>query len=73
MRLWRGVVLARPSAGVRDAPASISAVRRAAFDAAGVGYDLLEFADEGHGIGRPENQRTLYTRLVASFGESFSE
>ncbi len=61
--------------GARDpnvTPENVRAVR-AALDHAGVGYDLLEFADEGHGIGRPENQRTLYTRLVAFFAESFSE
>ena len=61
--------------GARDpnvTPENVRAVR-SALDHAGVGYDLLEFADEGHGIGRPENQRTLYTRLVAFFAESFSE
>lgn len=43
-----------------------------ALDAARVPYDLLAFEDEGHGIGRPKNQRTLYIRLVDFFGEAFA-
>lgn len=30
-------------------------------------YQLLEFADEGHGIVRPENQRRLYPQLAEFF------
>jgi dipeptidyl aminopeptidase/acylaminoacyl peptidase len=36
-------------------------------DAAGIPYELLEFADEGHGIHRPVNQATLYRRLADFF------
>ncbi len=35
--------------------------------AAKIPYELLEFADEGHGIGKPANQIVLYQRLVAFF------
>jgi dipeptidyl aminopeptidase/acylaminoacyl peptidase len=35
--------------------------------AAGIPYELLEFADEGHGIHRPTNQATLYRRLAEFF------
>jgi dipeptidyl aminopeptidase/acylaminoacyl peptidase len=34
-------------------------------------FDLLTFADEGHGIGRPENQRVLYRRIAEFFGKTF--
>lgn len=40
---------------------------RLRLDAAGVPYELLEFADEGHGIHRPANQAILYQRLAAFF------
>ncbi len=33
-------------------------------------YQLLEFADEGHGIIRPENQRRLYPQLADFFRRS---
>jgi dipeptidyl aminopeptidase/acylaminoacyl peptidase len=61
--------------GARDpnvTPENVRAVR-AALDAAGVDYDVLEFADEGHGIARPANQRILYERLADFFARSFSE
>ncbi len=38
--------------------------------AAGIPYELLEFADEGHGIHRPANQALLYERLGAFFSAS---
>ncbi len=38
---------------------------------AGVAYEMLDFADEGHGIGRPKNRKTLYLRLVDFFGAAF--
>ena len=53
-------------------PENVRAVR-AALDRAGVAYDVLEFPDEGHGIGRPGNQRVLYPRLAAFFATSFRE
>ncbi|WP_374384835.1 prolyl oligopeptidase family serine peptidase [Dongia sp.] len=40
--------------------------------AAGVDYELLTFDDEGHGIGRPENQRVLFRRIVAFFADAFA-
>ncbi len=53
-------------------PENVRAVR-AVLDAAGIPYDTLEFADEGHGIARPANQRILYARLGAFFAASFNE
>ena len=61
--------------GARDpnvTPENVRAVR-AVLDAAGIPYDTLEFADEGHGIARPANQRILYARLGAFFAASFNE
>lgn len=43
----------------------------AALDAAGVPYDVLTFADEGHGVLKPKNQKVLYTRLASFFREAF--
>ncbi len=40
--------------------------------AAGIDYELLTFDDEGHGIGRPANQRVLYRRIAAFFAAAFS-
>jgi dipeptidyl aminopeptidase/acylaminoacyl peptidase len=31
----------------------------------------LVFEDEGHGISRPANQKTLYLRLVEFFSRAF--
>ncbi|MBI2254977.1 MAG: S9 family peptidase [Proteobacteria bacterium] len=39
--------------------------------AGGIDYELLTFDDEGHGIGRPANQRTLYRRIALFFAEAF--
>ncbi|MGB3633663.1 MAG: S9 family peptidase [Rubrobacteraceae bacterium] len=36
-----------------------------------VPYELLTFEDEGHGISRPENLETLYTRLADFFEKAF--
>jgi dipeptidyl aminopeptidase/acylaminoacyl peptidase len=30
------------------------------------------FADEGHGVRKPENLRVLYTRLIDFFGAAFA-
>lgn len=60
--------------GLRDpnvTPENVSAVQ-GALDAAGIDYQTLTFADEGHGISRPANQRVLYRRLAEFFGEAFS-
>ncbi len=37
----------------------------------GLEYQLLAFDDEGHGITRPKNQKTLYLRLAEFFGSAF--
>jgi dipeptidyl aminopeptidase/acylaminoacyl peptidase len=52
-------------------PENVRAVR-AALDAAGIPYGVLAFEDEGHGIMRPTNRRTLYLRLAAFFAEAFT-
>jgi dipeptidyl aminopeptidase/acylaminoacyl peptidase len=60
--------------GERDpnvTPENVRAVR-AALDRAGITYDVLTFPDEGHGIGRPDNQRILYQRLVEFFAQAFT-
>ena len=36
-----------------------------------IDYELLAFADEGHGISRTENLEVLYPRLVDFFGRAF--
>ena len=30
------------------------------------------FADEGHGVRKPENLRVLYARLIEFFGDAFA-
>ncbi len=60
--------------GLRDpnvTPQNVSEVTHALQDA-GVEYQLLTFEDEGHGIRRPHNQRTMYARLAAFFAEVFA-
>jgi dipeptidyl aminopeptidase/acylaminoacyl peptidase len=47
-------------------------VVRAALAEAGISYELLTFEDEGHGIARPKNQRTLYLRLADFFESAFA-
>jgi dipeptidyl aminopeptidase/acylaminoacyl peptidase len=44
-----------------------------ALEQAGIPYKVLAFSDEGHGIGRPRNQRILYSRLAQFFGRAFSD
>ncbi|NJN18199.1 MAG: S9 family peptidase [Oscillochloris sp.] len=46
---------------------------RVRLDAAGIPYELLEFADEGHGIHRPTNQAILYRRLAEFFEQSLQK
>ncbi|MFQ6041723.1 MAG: S9 family peptidase [Candidatus Poribacteria bacterium] len=43
-----------------------------ALQQAGVEYQLLAFEDEGHGISKPKNQKTLYLRLLEFFENVFS-
>lgn len=60
--------------GMRDpnvTPENVRAVREA-LDAGGVRYDVLAFADEGHGIVKPANLKTLYLTLAQFFGEAFA-
>lgn len=52
-------------------PENVYAVT-AALDQAGVPYELLTFDDEGHGIAKPKNVRTLYLRLDAFFEAAFT-
>jgi dipeptidyl aminopeptidase/acylaminoacyl peptidase len=40
--------------------------------AADIAFDVLTFADEGHGIGRPQNQRVLYRRIADFFAHAFA-
>lgn len=59
--------------GLRDpnvTPENVRAVT-VALQNAGVEYQLLTFDDEGHGIHRPANQKTLYSRLAHFFGKAF--
>jgi len=51
-------------------PENVRAVR-AALERAGIPYELLVFDDEGHGIMRPKNQKTLYLRLAEFFARAF--
>jgi dipeptidyl aminopeptidase/acylaminoacyl peptidase len=51
-------------------PENVRAVREA-LDQAGVPYEVLVFEDEGHGIGRPKNQRVLYEGLAEFFSRAF--
>jgi len=43
-----------------------------ALDRNKISYELLVFEDEGHGIHKLKNKRTLYLRLAAFFKEAFS-
>ncbi|MDZ4735677.1 MAG: prolyl oligopeptidase family serine peptidase [Rhodospirillaceae bacterium] len=44
-----------------------------ALDKAGIRYEVLTFADEGHGIAKAENRRGLYTWLADFFADAFAE
>jgi dipeptidyl aminopeptidase/acylaminoacyl peptidase len=59
--------------GLQDPNVTPENVRlvRAALDEAGVEHGLLAFDDEGHGIMRKPNQKTLLVQLAAFFGEAF--
>lgn len=52
-------------------PENVSTVT-SALQQAGVEYELLIFEDEGHGISRPKNLKTLYPRLAQFFDNAFS-
>ena len=51
-------------------PQNVTDVRHR-LDAAGIPYELLIFADEGHGIAKPENRKALCRRLAAFFAAAF--
>lgn len=55
--------------GARDpnvTPKNVDEVVRK-LDAQGKRYELLVFDDEGHGIGKPANQKVLISRMIAFF------
>jgi dipeptidyl aminopeptidase/acylaminoacyl peptidase len=60
--------------GMQDPNVTPENVRsvQAALDQAGVPYEVLAFEDEGHGILRPKNQKTLFLRLAKFFGQTFA-
>ncbi len=53
-------------------PENVTAVRTA-LDAVDIAYELLTFADEGHGIERRPNQKTLLLRLADFFTQAFQQ
>jgi dipeptidyl aminopeptidase/acylaminoacyl peptidase len=60
--------------GMRDpnvTPENLAAVRRA-LEGAKIGYELLTFEDEGHGIHKRANNRVLYRRLADFFQAAFA-
>ncbi len=61
--------------GLQDPNVTPENVRtvKLALDSAAIEYQLLAFDNEGHGIDRPENLKTLYTRLVEFFAEAFTD
>ncbi len=61
--------------GMQDpnvSPENVRAVR-GALEKGKVPYELLAFEDEGHGISKPKNQKTLYLRLAEFFEGAFSK
>jgi dipeptidyl aminopeptidase/acylaminoacyl peptidase len=52
-------------------PANLRVVE-AALQSAGVRYETLVFADEGHGVRKPKNLRMLYARLIDFFAAAFA-
>jgi dipeptidyl aminopeptidase/acylaminoacyl peptidase len=59
--------------GMNDPNVTLDNVRvvKAALDEAGVEYSVLAFEDEGHGILKPHNLKTLYPALAQFFAEAF--
>jgi dipeptidyl aminopeptidase/acylaminoacyl peptidase len=52
-------------------PIQVDIVRER-LDHAGIAYEVLTFADEGHGVSKPANRRILLRRLATFFAESFA-
>lgn len=66
--------MARPDPGaLLGSPASLEEndTVTQALERARSPYELLEFADEGHGISKPANKKTLYLRLQQLFKRAF--
>ena len=61
--------------GMRDTNVSPENTRAAIrdLDRAGIGYELLTFDNEGHGIYRAANRTALFERVAAFFEESFAD
>jgi dipeptidyl aminopeptidase/acylaminoacyl peptidase len=61
--------------GMQDPNVTPENVRsvRTALDEMGIPYEILAFEDEGHGILRPRNQKTLFLRLAEFFGQAFAD
>jgi dipeptidyl aminopeptidase/acylaminoacyl peptidase len=61
--------------GMRDPNVTPENVRvvRDSLDEAKITYEVLGFEDEGHGIVRPKNLKTLYLRLAEFFGSAFAK
>ncbi len=53
-------------------PENVRAVRTA-LDAACVRYEVLAFDDEGHGVVKPANLKTLFLNLAQFFGDAFAD
>ena len=53
-------------------PQNVTDVRKR-LDGASVPYELLMFEDEGHGIAKPENRKTLCRRLARFFADAFEQ
>jgi dipeptidyl aminopeptidase/acylaminoacyl peptidase len=51
-------------------PENVTQVEQA-LKSAGVAYEKLTFHDEGHGISKPRNLKTLYLRLGQFFANAF--
>ncbi len=51
-------------------PTNVQVVKEK-LDQSGIEHQILAFDDEGHGIGRPKNQKTLCLRLSEFFSEAF--
>ncbi len=60
--------------GLKDpnvTPKNVTDVKTA-LDDKHIGYEVLAFKDEGHGIGKPKNQRKLYKKIAEFFASSFA-
>ena len=52
-------------------PIQVDIVRER-LDRVGIDYEVLTFADEGHGVAKPANRRILLRRLAAFFAAAFA-